>query len=114
MNRHTLMGILVYLSLRLLIPVFYSEYKKYLHTEESISGSWVDDYFGKWICMTPYTGIITEEQFGKDEFIVTYEGYNDKLRYNRSKGTTGEIHYSELDTYWRKEYGTNEQNNNTE
>lgn len=109
---HLLTGILVYIGLRLLIPVFYPDYKKYLHTEDLESS--VDYYFGKWICVTPYNGFETEEEFKKDEFIVIYEGQGDIYYYKSSKGTGGKIHFSELDTYWEKqEDETDDDNTNT-
>ena len=102
---HFLFAGLIYLGLRLLIPVVYPDYRKYLLTGDTglvIENEWISDYLGKWVCEVSYTGHISEEEFEKDDIIVVYDAHNEeKLYYNSISGSSGMIHYSELDTYWK-------------
>ena len=108
---HLLIWIVVYTSIRLLIPVVFPEFEKFLKKQTLFSFIFGEDldYSGRWICKIPYKSTSAKEDFKVDDFIVVFEREHlgdgwvtNNFWYNSTNKIKGKIDYTELDTYWEK------------
>lgn len=95
---HLLIWALVYIGIRLLLPVIYPDVVKRL---TSLS---FDTVYGRYICQAPYESSVTKEKFKKGDFIQIYskEVESPYYWYRSLNDGGGKIHYSEIETFWIK------------
>ena len=106
---HLLMWIVIYSSVRLLMPVIYPEFGRFMRkTPIFYDFDNAMDYIGKWECTHEYISLSSQEEFKIGDFILVYEqqyvvgsGHTELFHYNSSNNGRGLIHYSEMDTYWK-------------
>lgn len=112
---HLLIWVVVYINIRLLLPVIFPEFEKYLKKQTLFSFVFGEglDYSGRWICKVPYKSTSAKKEFEVDDFIVVFEREHlgdgwvtNNFWYNSANKIKGKIDYTELDTYWEKQGDT--------